>query len=328
MKVFMTGATGFIGGHVARLLREQGHELDCLIRDRSRAGDLAGLGCGLVDGDLSSRHHLAEAMDGADAVVHNAAIYEVGVPDSRRAALFEVNVQGTANTLGACLDAQVPRVLYVSTCAVFGNTRGEVADESWKRPDLDFTSVYEQTKYEAHRVALQLIESEGLPCVIAQPAGVLGPRDHSEMGNTINQFLDGRLPLIPFPDFGSGQAHVEDIAAGLLLVLDRGETGESYILTSENVTMREIIGYAAKASGRKAPTRALPTGILKALRPVGPLVGKLMGQPPNLGELISSADGVTFFADAGKARRELGFNPRDVETAIRDTLVAEGRISA
>ncbi|MDQ2621679.1 MAG: NAD-dependent epimerase/dehydratase family protein [Actinomycetota bacterium] len=333
MKIFMTGATGFIGTATARLLTDQGHSLTCLVRDRSRAADLAGLGCDLVTGSLSTpRPELAEMMKGHDALLHNAALYEVGIPDSRVAALKEANVAGTANVLEASLEAEVPRVLYVSTCAVFGNTRRVAATEEYRRPDLDspdgldFTSVYEETKYEAHQIALNLIEKRELPCVIAQPAGVYGPGDHSAIAATLDNFLDGKLPLLPFPDFGTGLAHVDDVAAGLALALDKGETGECYILTADNLTMREIVDTAARLTGKKAPSRAMPTAFLKALRPIGPVVGKLMGQPPNLAELIKSADGVTFWADPSKARRELGFNPRDFETGLRQTLEANGRL--
>lgn len=333
MKIFLTGGTGFIGSATARHLRELGHELTCLVRDRERASRLSALGCTLVDGDLSTpRERLAELMSGHDALIHNAAIYEVGIPASRAEELHKVNVEGTADVLEAALEAELPRVLYVSTCAVFGNTHGQAVTESYRRPDLDrpggphFTSVYEETKFEAHRIALELIEERGLPCVIAQPAGVYGPGDHSSIAASIHSFLDGKMPMMPFPEFGSGLAHVDDVAAGLALILDRGEVGECYILTADNLTMKEIIGTAARITGKKPPSRAMPTGVLKALRPVGPLVGKLMGQPPNLAELITSADGVTFFADASRARNELGFKPRDFETGLRETLEAEGRL--
>lgn len=326
MKIFMTGATGFIGTSTVRHLTEQGHQLTCLVRDRSRATELNEMGCDLVDGDLSGQDRLAEQMQGSDAVIHNAALYEVGIPESRHQALKEANVDGTANVLGACLTSGIPRVLYVSTCAVFGNTRHEIVDESFERPDLDFSSYYEETKYEAHQIAKDLIKNENLPCVIAQPAGVYGPDDHSALAGTLNNFLEGKMPMMPFPDFGTGLAHVDDVASGLALILDKGKIGESYILTSDNVTMREIIETAGGIVGRKAPSRAMPTGLLKLLQPIGPLVGKIMGQPPNLRELIKSTDGVTFWANPEKAKKELGFRPRDLETGLRDTFTAEGRL--
>lgn len=328
----MTGATGFIGGATARHLIDQGHQLTCLVRDRARAAGLADLSCELVDGDLSSRPRLAEQMAGHDALLHNAALYEVGIPEERVPVLMQANVEGTANTLEAALEAGVPRVLYVSTCAVFGNTRGEVADESYRRPDLDrpdgpeFTSAYEKSKYDAHQIALNLIETRDLPCVIAQPAGVYGPEDHSELGATINRFLDGKLPLVPFPGFGTGLTYVEDVAAGLALVLDKGTIGESYILNEGNYTMRQALEEAGALAGRRVPRMSMPTALLKALRPVGPLVGRLMGQPPNLAELISSADGVTFWADGSKARSQLGWRPRDLRSGLRETLRSEGRL--
>lgn len=334
MKIFMTGATGFIGGATAKHLIEQGHQLTCLVRDRSKASDLETLGCGLVDGDLSSRPRLAGQMTGHDALLHNAALYEVGIPRERIPALRKANVEGTVNVLEAALEAGIPRVLYVSTCAVFGNTHGEVAREDFRRPDLDradgldFTSVYEETKYEAHQIALNLIKTRNLPCVIAQPAGVYGPNDHSELGSTMNQFLDGKLPMVPFPDFGTGLTYVEDIAAGLALVLDKGEIGECYILNQGNYTMREILTRVGQLTGRRVPKMSMPTPLLKALRPIGPLVGKLMDQPPNLRELIKSADGVTFWADASKATTELGWRPRDLDSGLRTTLEAEGRLAA
>lgn len=332
MKIFMTGATGFIGGATARHLVEQGHQLTCLVRDRSKATGLEALGVELVDGDLSSRPHLAEKMAGHDALVHNAALYEVGIPKDRIPTLRKANVEGTANTLEAALEAEVPRVLYVSTCAIFGNTHREVATEDYRRPDLDspdgldFTSVYEETKYEAHQIALNLIKTRNLPCVIAQPAGVYGPEDHSELGSAMNQLLDGKMPMVPFPEFGTGLTYVEDVAAGLALVLDKGEIGECYILNQDNYTMRQVLEKFGGLAGRKVPKRNMPTPLLKALRPIGPLVGKIMDQPPNLAELIKSADNVTFWADATKAKSELGWRPRDLESGLRQTLEAEGRI--
>jgi dihydroflavonol-4-reductase len=334
MKIFMTGATGFIGGATARHLVDQGHQLTCLVRDRSKAADLESMGCELVDGDLSSRPRLAEQMTGHDALLHNAALYEVGIPKERIPVLRKANVEGTANTLEAALEAGIPRVLYVSTCAIFGNTHREVATEDFRRPDLDdpqgldFTSVYEETKYEAHQIALNLIKTRDLPCVIAQPAGVYGPEDHSELGNTMSQFLDGKLPMVPFPDFGTGLTYVDDIAAGLALILDKGEIGECYILNEGNYEMRGVLEEVGSLADRAVPKRNMPTAMLKALRPIGPLVGKIMGQPPNLAELIKSADGVTFWADAAKAKSELGWHPRELKSGLRQTLEAEGRLPA
>ena len=239
--------------------------------------------------------------------------------------MYETNVEGTERVLRAALVAKIPRVVYVSTIAAFGNTHGEVVDESYQHPGQEFTSYYEQTKYEAHQVAKRLIE-EGLPAVIVQPGGVYGPDDHSAVGQTINQFLDGKLPLLPFPDLGLNMVHVEDVADGVLLALDRGQTGESYILGGEITTMRGVIDTTARITDRKPPRGAMPTGMLKLMTPVGPVVGKVMGQPPNLRELITSADGVTFWARHDRAMQDLGYSPRSLEEGLRDTLRAEDKL--
>jgi dihydroflavonol-4-reductase len=236
-------------------------------------------------------------------------------------------VLGTERVLRAALEEQVPRVVYVSTVGAFGNTHGQVVDETYEHPGADFTSYYEETKYQAHQVARKLID-EGLPCVIVQPGGVYGPDDHSALGAQINQFLAGRLPLLPFPDLGMNMVHVEDVAEGVLLALEKGTIGESYVLGGQITTMRELIQTTGRVAGRKAPRRSMPTGLLKAMTPFGPLVGKVMGQPPNLSELIRSADGVTFWARHDKAIERLGYSPRGLEEGLRETLAAEGKLPA
>lgn len=327
MKVFLTGGTGFIGGAVARQLRARGDAVACLVRTPGKAGALRDLGCELVEGDLGAEEAIRRGIDGCDAVIHAAAIYEVGIPASARPAMREANVGGTERVLRAALEAGVPKVVYVSTVGIFGNTHGQLVDESYENPG-EFNSYYERTKWEAHQAAKRMIGEEGLPCVIVQPGGVYGPGDTSSVGALLDQFLAGRLPLMPFPDLGICLSHVEDIAGGILLALDRGELGEAYVLSGPATTMREAIDIVARVADRRPPRGTLPTFVLKALTPIGPLVGKAMGQPPNLRELISSADGVTFWARYDKAARDLGYAPRGLEQGLRETLEADGRLPA
>ncbi len=327
MKVFVTGGTGFIGGEVVRQLRDRGDEVVCLVRNPAKATAVVELGCETVAGDLGDIEAIRNGMEGCDAVIHAAAIYEVGIPASQRQAMRDANVGGTERVLGAALDAKIPKVVYVSTVGIFGNTGGKVVDESYEHPGKDFTSCYEETKWEAHQVAKRLI-AEGLPCVIVQPGGVYGPGDTSSIGELLNQFLAGKMPLLPFPELGICLSHVEDIAAGIVLGLDKGKPGEAYVISGPATTVREAIETVAKVTGRKAPKHAIPVPLMKAMIPIGPLVGKMMGQPPNLRELISSADGVTFWASYDKAERELGYEPRGLEEGLRATLEAEGSLPA
>jgi len=326
MKVFVTGGTGFIGGHVVRKLRARSDEVTALVRDPGRGAVLTDLGCDLVSGSLADKDAIRAGMEGCDAVIHGAAVYEVGIPASAHQAMYEANVAGTENVLRAALEAKVARVVYISTVAVFGNTAGQVVDETYEPPGTSFTSYYEQTKYEAHKLAKRLIADEGLPCVIVQPGGVYGPDDHSAVGQQMNQFLAGKMPLIAFPETGFNLVHVEDVADGVLLALDGGKVGESYVLGGQITTMRELIGSLGHVAGKKPPKRALPTALMKAMTPIGPVVGKVMGQGPNLRELISSADNVTFWAKHDKAMAELGYSPRGLEQGLRDTLAAEGKL--
>ena len=321
MRVFLTGGTGFIGGEVARLLRERGDDVRALVRTPGKAEALTALGCELVSGDLSDEAALRTALQGCDAVVHAAAVYEIGVLEERREQLVDANVRGTERVLGAALAAGVSKAVYVSTVAVFGDTKGEVADEEWVRPEgQGFTSVYEQTKVEAHQRAKQ-IGAQGLPLVTVQPGVVYGPGDHSEVGGLFTRLLKGQLPLAPFPEMGVTPVHRDDVALGIVLALDKGAAGESYVLAGEHTTMGELLAELARVAGKRGPRAALPAFLVKAMVPVGRYIGPLLGFPPNLRELLSSSHDVTFWARSDKAQRELGWTFRPLAEGL-ETVVA------
>ena len=321
MKVFVTGGTGFIGGHVVRQLRERGDDVVALVRSREKASELESLGAQLVEGDLSSTDAIRGACEDCDAAIHGAAVYKVGIPKSDRDAMHDANVRGTERVLDAAWQAGVDRIVYVSTINVFGNTRGEVVDESYEREPGEWLSVYDETKWLAHEAAKERAE-KGAPIVMVQPGGVYGPGDHSELGNVIEQTRTGKLKAIPFAGMGLNLIHVEDAAAGILLALDKGEIGQSYVLGGQIATMRDLVEAVARVEGKKPPKRELPSGVIKLAAPAGPVLGKAMGFPPNFKELISASDGVTYWAKDDKARRELGYSPRDLETGLRETLAA------
>jgi len=327
MRVFLTGGTGFIGGEVARELLARGDEVAALVRSPGKAGALKEAGAQIVEGGLGDREAIARGMEGADAVVHAAAVYEVGIPESEHEAMYAANVTGTENVLGAALEAKVPKVLYVSTIGAFGNTHGEVVDESYRHPGGSYCSYYEETKVQAHGIAERLV-GEGLPCVIVQPGGVYGPDDHSAVGDMITRFCDGKLPAMAFPELGFNLAHRDDIAVGILLALDRGEPGEAYVLGGTVTTMAGAIETLAGVVGRRPPRFTMPSVVIRAIAPLGRFVGPPLGFPPNLREMVASADGVTFWATDAKARRELGYEPRELEQGLRDLLAAEGRLPA
>jgi nucleoside-diphosphate-sugar epimerase len=319
MKAFVTGGTGFIGERLVKRLRDRGDDVVALVRSREKGKKLEEMGATLVEGDLSSSDAIHSAVKGCDAAFHVAAVYKVGIPEKEHEAMYDANVRGTERVLDAAFQAGVSRIVYVSTINVFGNTRGEVVDETYERPGDDYLSYYDETKYLSHQVAKERID-KGVPVVIVQPGGVYGPGDHSEVGNVIDQVANGKLKALPFAGLGLNLVYVDDVADGIVLAHDKGKVGESYVLGGEITTMRGMVDKTAKIAGRKPPKRDMPSGVIKLAAPAGPLVGKMMGFPPNFRELISASDGVTYWGKDDKARRELGYSPRDLDTGLRQTL--------
>ena len=319
MKAFVTGATGFIGGRLAKKLKERGDDVVALVRSPSKATELERMGCELVEGDLGDVAAIRRGVEGCDAVFHVAAVYKVGVPESDHPAMFDANVGGTERVLDAAIEAGVKRIVYVSTVGVFGNTRRQVVDETFERTDKQWLSAYDESKYQAHVVAKDRI-AKGAPVVIVQPGGVYGPGDQSEIANLVDQLKTGKLRMIPFGDTGFNLVYVDDVVDGILLAHDKGRIGESYVLGGEITTIREAIGKMAAYLGKKPPSRDLPVGLVKAVAPLGPVLGKMLGFPPNFRELVSASNNVTYWATDAKARSELGYSPRTVDEGLAPTL--------
>lgn len=320
MKVFLTGATGFLGGEVARQLRARGDHVVALVRSPAKADSLAELGCSLVEGDLNGVDAIRSGAEGCDGAIHAAAMYEVGVPRSWRPRMFDANVRGAERVLDAAIGANVARIVHISTIGVFGNTEGVVHPGHPTPERRDFLSVYDETKYIAHRLAEQRA-AEGAPVTIAAPGAVYGPGDHSEVGGQLDRLRAGKLRFVAFPRTGFNALHVEDAAAGILLVLEKGEAGATYPLGGEITTLGDMLGTAARILGRRLPPR-LPVPMIRMGVPFGRLIGPLMGAPPNMREVVRAADGVTYWASDTRAREELGYAPRDLETGLRQALTS------
>ena len=311
--VFVTGGAGFIGGAVARPLRARGDDVVAVVRDPSKAADLRETGVRLIAGDLGTADAVREAIRGCDAVIHIAGMYEVGVPGSRRPAMYAANVTLTERVLDAAIAEGIGRIVYISTVNVFGNTHGRVVDESYRRDLGDgFLSWYDETKYRAHEIAEARIAA-GAPIVIAMPSQVYGPNDHSTFGEQLALAHAGRLRYRALDDVGAGLVHVDDLAGGIVAALDGGSIGRSYVLSGPRTTLRDAIGLAAKVGGREPPALRLPTGLLRVMAPLGVLIGQR-----NLREVIASSSGVTYWATADRAKAELGWQAREIEAGFRD----------
>ena len=319
MRVFVTGATGFIGAHVARMLRERADEVVALVRSPAKAEALEELGCELVQGSLTDEPAVRAGMEGCDAIVHVAGAYKVGVNEDECRDMHRTNVDGTESIFKIGQEAGVDRIVYVSTINYFGNTFGQVLKEGDERPSMEFVSCYDESKFRAHEIALEFI-GRGAPIVITQPGSVYGPKDRSQVGRMISEAKRGRAKLQMFPDLGLNMVHVEDVASGILLALDKGKVGESYILGGHIGTMGELVRRVAELCGHKPPRLTLPASIIRASLPLAPVITRVMGLPPNLRELVNASDGVTYWATDDKARRELGYSPRDFDEGLRQTV--------
>jgi nucleoside-diphosphate-sugar epimerase len=318
MRYFLTGATGFIGGHVTRQLVAEGHDVVALVRTPEKAVALAELGVELATGDITEPDTITGPMEGADGVFHIAAWYEVGTRSRDMA--HEINVEGTRNVLRAARELGISKTVYTSTLAVHGHT-GEPVDESY-RMDGPWLSEYDRTKWLAHyEVAVPMMEG-GFPLVIVQPGLVFGPGDHSNVGDAFRDYLRGRLPVIPKQ--GGCWSFVEDTARGHLLAMEKGEPGECYHLAGPCLYWEDVLPVAQEITGVAPPRFVLPPAVGRAaswlMKPINALVPLPRNYHP---ETLRIASGTAYFARDEKARRELGWEPRSLREGLEITLTAE-----
>lgn len=318
MKYFVTGATGFVGGALARKLREAGHEVNASVRLPEKAKDLEALGVKLFKGDVTDKESMREAMTGVDGVYHVAGWYKVGAKD--KSGGVQVNINGTRNVLELMQELRIPKGVYTSTLAINSDTKGKLADENYQFTGTHI-SEYDRTKAEAHRIADEFI-AKGLPLVIVQPGLIYGPSDTSTVRVNLLDLLNGKLPMLP-NQTGYSWAHVDDIVDGHILAMEKGKIGESYIICGEPFTAVDAFTLAAKTAGVKAPM-TVPYQVMKALSVLVMPFDSLM-PPTYTSEGLRVIGGVTYYGDNSKAKRELGFDPRPVSTGWVETVQHELR---
>lgn len=321
MKYFVTGATGFIGGHLVAKLIARGDQVSCLVRDLDKAAHLAQQGVTLVKGDVSDRAVMCDAMRGCDGVFHIAALYKLG-PEFKDQ-MVAANVEGTRHALGAAIEAGVPKIAYTSTIGVFGNTHGQIVDETYRVEKSSLASEYERTKWAAHYEVAVPLQQQGAPIVIVQPGGVTGPDDVSPL-NMVYDFYLNRMPIMMGPRAGVTVAHVDDIVDGHLLAMEKGRNGESYILAGPSITYKAMMEMWQAICGVPAPKVWLPgwsaafsAKMLGGLERIFKLKMALSSEA-----LMTQAD-YTFYGSAAKAERELSWQPRPLEATFTEVLDAK-----
>jgi len=306
----VTGASGFIGWHIARLLGERGHKVRALVRPASK---LRELDAETVTGDLREAVSLDRAVVGCGLVFHVAADYRLWARDQRE--LYESNVEGTRNLLEAARRAGVERVVYTSTVGCIGVPKDGLGDETQPVRLEEMAGAYKRSKFLAERVALDFAAS-GFPVVVVNPTAPVGDHDvkPTPTGKIVLDFLKGALPA--FIDTGLNLVDVRDTAEAHLLAAERGRPGERYIVGSENLTLAEILQKLARLTGREAPRVKLPYAVAYAAGVITTGWARLTGRPP-----LAPLDAVRMakkkmFVSIEKARRELGFSPGPVDVAL------------
>jgi len=318
MRYALTGATGFVGGRLATLLVEAGHEVVALVRDPGRARALADLGVRLVPGDLHDVAGLRDAATGVDGFFHVAGWYRVGARDGGAEAR-RTNVEGTRAVLAAVRQADVPRVVYTSTLAVNSDTRGRVLNETHRFLG-NHLSVYDATKAAAHDLVAAAAAS-GVPVVTVMPGLVYGPGDTSQTGALVRRALQGHRVVIT----AGGRlcwGFVDDIARGHLLAMERGRAGESYMLAGPPYSLAEALRVAARLAGGPGPV-VVPAAVgwgaaalVRQLERVIPVPGAYSAE----GLRASVA---TYLGSPAKAERELGWSARSLQEGMAETARAE-----
>jgi nucleoside-diphosphate-sugar epimerase len=216
-------------------------------------------------------------------------------------------------------ELRVPRIVYTSTLAVFGDTHGELPDETY-RAEGPFLTEYDRTKWQAHyEVAVPLIEA-GAPIIIVMPGGVYGPGDTSWLAEAMRLFHRGLMPLVPGPESTVTYAYVDDVAEGHILAAEKGRIGESYILAGPAVPLGEMVEFWAQLTGKRPPAARLPARLISPLAPVAGRVQPALGLPLLVGEDMLRMLGVTYAGRADKARAELGWRPRPLQTGMLETF--------
>jgi dihydroflavonol-4-reductase len=320
-RVFVTGATGFIGRSLTRKLLARDHEVTFLTRhpDGQATRALQAAGAVPVHGDITEAETMHEAMAEAELVFHLAGWYRVGEPDPATA--LSINVEGTRTVLESAYGLGVPNIVYTSTGVVLGNTRGRIVDERFCR-QAPFASIYARSKTIAHEIAQELIH-RGAPVRIVMPGAVFGPQDHSLVGTFLRFYLRGWLPLIPGVDAGISLTYVDDVAEGHILAAERGHAGESYLLAGPCLTYEEMLRLVARVADRPEPI-SMSSWPVPGLVQLARLVNRFVSLPPAFHpETLGYLNGLTYWFNAGKAQHELGWRRRPLITGVQETVAWE-----
>ncbi|HEX3916724.1 MAG TPA: hopanoid-associated sugar epimerase [Caulobacteraceae bacterium] len=317
--ILVTGATGFVGSAVLRALEARGARVRVLARPTSPRLNLEGAACDVVVGDMTDPVSMAGALAGVRYLFHVAADYRLWARDPNE--VRRANIVGAQVVMEAALAAGVERIVYTSSVATLrAPDTPTIVDETAALPDGGGVGAYKQSKVASERLVERMVAERGLPAVIVNPSTPIGPRDikPTPTGRMVVEAATGKIPA--FVDTGLNLVHVDDVAEGHLLALEKGRIGERYILGGKDLSLREMLADIAALTGRKAPTTALPRGPLYPLAFIAEGIAQITGKAPMLTrDALDMAAHHMFFSSA-KAERELGYHARPHTEALADAL--------
>ncbi|MEO1427531.1 MAG: NAD-dependent epimerase/dehydratase family protein [Cyanobacteria bacterium J06633_8] len=316
MKALVTGANGFTGSHLVKALVRRGDSVVGLVRKSSDLTRLKDTEIQLVTGDIADRNALRQAMQDVDMVFHTAAFVELGLVDAEK--MERVNVEGTQAVLEIAKEMEISKMVYCSTIGIYGDTQGEVIDETFERTQQDFSSAYDSTKYEAQ----QLVDNYaviGFPVVSVMPSGIYGP-DDPHFGPVFKLFLQGKLKLWVGGDRITGIVHVDDLVNAMILAAEKGERGEHYIISAGELPLREMFEIISEKTGIPTPVE-VPQPIARLIANILDPLGKLLSWNPPIGkERIHYIYDRCVRVDAKKARDKLGWEPRSLPQILHEIV--------
>lgn len=318
MRVLITGVSGFVGAAVARAAARRGWVVRGLVRPSSPQANLHDFPGDLAQGDMRDRASVRAALEGCDALIHVAADYRLWARHPQ--SIIDNNREGARATMEAALDAGTSRIVYTSSVATIAPLPGGAADETRPLAPHQAIGAYKRGKVEAERLVEQLVEARSLPAVIVNPSTPIGPRDvkPTPTGRIIVEAAQGRMPA--FVETGLNLVHVDDVAEGHCLALEKGEAGRRYILGGADVPLSDYLAEIARQTGRKPPTVKLPIAPLTPVATAAEAWGRLTGREPFVTrDALKMARHHMYFSSA-RAEAELCYRHRDWREGVADAL--------